>query len=241
MNPKAIAIAEYGKKHPAEDVEKLIFLLFAVDRQWYESNVKRDKLGKFASMNGSGNRTKARQREGKTKPNVAIKIAHGCLNGYSKHQKTDWMNSKSIVVCETEKSVQEFIDAARSDKSNHKKMYMGMIDAKAARMVKEKTGVDVNGYNLAVGADEIRKIDTDHGSEDKEKKRGQRAITDDDIKTLPRIIAEADDVDRDPDGYRGNELLKFMKTMNGKTTAVAYVSVKHHDLRLQTMYSGRNK
>lgn len=241
MNPKAIAIAEYAKNHSAEDTENLVLMLFAEDKEWNESQHRRDKDGKFASNGGSGSHAQASPRESKSKAAIGAKVAHGCLNGYSNHQKRNWANSKSIVICESDDEVQGFINSALSDQTNHKKMYMGTIGAKAAKMIKEKTGVDVDGLNLAVGADEIRKIHADHGSEAKEKLRGQRAITDIDIKTLPQIVSEADDVTKDPSDYRGDDVLKFTKTINGKTTAVAYVSLKHHDLRLQTMYSGRKK
>lgn len=38
--------------------------------------------------------------------------------------------------------------------------------------------------------------------------------------------------------FEGNPVFLFSKEMDGKTTVVAYVSKKHFDLTVQTMYSG---
>ncbi|MDR2581692.1 MAG: hypothetical protein LBC85_11970 [Fibromonadaceae bacterium] len=43
----------------------------------------------------------------------------------------------------------------------------------------------------------------------------------------------------DDELYRGRPVIKFVKTINGRTTVVSYVSKKSYDLRVQTMYSGK--
>ena len=41
--------------------------------------------------------------------------------------------------------------------------------------------------------------------------------------------------------YYGNSVIIFLSNINGKETLVTYVQSKHHDLRIQTMYSGKRK
>lgn len=71
----------------------------------------------------------------------------------------------------------------------------------------------------------------------KENLRGQRAITEDDILAIPKIIEEADFIELDREKYDGKPIIRFIKTINGKATVVSYVSQKKHDLGVQTMYS----
>lgn len=75
----------------------------------------------------------------------------------------------------------------------------------------------------------------------KENLRGQRAITEDDILAIPKIIEEADFIEFDRKKYDGKPIIRFIKTINGRTTVVSYVSQKKHNLGVQTMYSSIKK
>jgi len=41
--------------------------------------------------------------------------------------------------------------------------------------------------------------------------------------------------------YMGNHVIEFVKTMKGRMTVVAYVASGKRDLRVQTMYKGKEK
>ena len=71
--------------------------------------------------------------------------------------------------------------------------------------------------------------------------RGQRAIVKSDFLNFAKIITNPDEIYLGDKKYENKPVIIFVKTINGKTIAVTYVSAKHHDLTLQTMYSGKNK
>lgn len=71
--------------------------------------------------------------------------------------------------------------------------------------------------------------------------RGQRAIVKSDFLNFAKIITNPDEIYLGDKKFENKPVIIFVKTINGKTTAVTYVSAKHHDLTLQTMYSGKNK
>ena len=60
-------------------------------------------------------------------------------------------------------------------------------------------------------------------------------------KRQAKIITNPDEIYLGDKKFENKPVIIFVKTINGKTTAVTYVSAKHHDLTLQTMYSGKNK
>ncbi|MGN0174113.1 MAG: LPD38 domain-containing protein [Acutalibacteraceae bacterium] len=164
------------------------------------------------------------------------------LKKYSEHQIENWKNSKSIVVYENEQQLKDFVDEALNNKNLNKKMYFGIISDDTANIVLKKTGANIKNYNISLKGYEIKKIlNNSHGNEIQESLRGQRAITFDDIKMIPEIISYPDEIMLDSKLYQGKPVLKFFKTINGKTTVVTYVSDKHKDLTVQTMYSGKNK
>lgn len=163
------------------------------------------------------------------------------LRDYSQHQKENWSNSKSIVIYESERQLRMFVSDSLNGVNLSKKMYFGAIPEDLAARIKQDTGLNVESYNCTLRASEIRKIFSDHGNENTEDLRGQRAITEDDIVSIPEIIQSPDEIRLSDKLFEGKQAIEFVKTINGKTTVVTYVSVKHKDLTVQTMYSGKNK
>lgn len=166
------------------------------------------------------------------------------LKEYTEHQKENWKDSKQIIVYENENQLRNFIQKSLDGEylSVKKKMYFGAISTDLAERIFNETGVDAENYNITISSNEIRKILLNsHGDEKKENLRGQRAITEDDILAIPKIIEEADFIELDREKYDGKPIIRFIKTINGKATVVSYVSQKKHDLGVQTMYSSIKK
>ena len=69
--------------------------------------------------------------------------------------------------------------------------------------------------------------------------RGQRAIVEDDIVNIPLIIQMPDKIRLSDKFYRGKPTIIFIKTINGRTSIVSYVSTRSYDLKVQTLYSGK--
>ena len=164
------------------------------------------------------------------------------LEGYTEHQKENWANSKSIVLYESQEQLERFIDDALDKRNLNQKLYFGRIPNKLAERVRRETGINIKGYNCTIQAQEIRKILLhSHGDSENEQMRGQRAVTREDILQIPEVIESPDIIRLSSRLYEGKPILQFVKTIEGKTTVVSYVSKKHQDLAVQTMYAGIKK
>lgn len=163
------------------------------------------------------------------------------LGKYTEHQRKNWAQSKRIVIYESESQLLDFIRNARKSKNSKKKMYFGTIPEELAARIKKDTGASVKGYNVSISEYEIRKIFKRHGEEATEAPQGQRAVTEADIASIPKIVQNPDKIVLDSRLYIGHPVIKFVKTINGRTTVISYVSAKHNDLAVQTIYSGKNK
>lgn len=160
------------------------------------------------------------------------------LRSYSQEQIEDWKSSKRIVLCDSIDQFKQFVKNALSgEEKTNKKMYFGAIGNELASDISKSTGLDVDGYNLTLGEDEIRKIKKSHGDESKEAPRGQRAVTEADYIAIPDIVQNADSIKRSDSDYNGKPAIEFRKANgNETTTVVAVVSDKRLDVFVQTEY-----
>ena len=160
------------------------------------------------------------------------------LKDYSQHQKENWENSKRIVLYKNVEQYKSFIQNAFHGKpQTNKKMYFGSIPSDMADDIKKATGINVDGYNLSISENEIRKINKSHGNDKTEQPRGQRAVTESDYLNIPNVVQSPDRITLSLDKYEGKPAIEFRK-MNGNetTTVVAVVSDKRLDLFVQTSY-----
>lgn len=160
------------------------------------------------------------------------------LRSYSQEQIENWKSSKRIVLCDSIDQFKQFVKNALSgEEKTNKKMYFGAIGNELASDISKSTGLDVDGYNLTLGEDEIRKIKKSHGDESKETPRGQRAVTEADYIAIPDIVQNADSIKRSDSDYNGKPAIEFRKANgNETTTVVAVVSDKRLDVFVQTEY-----
>ena len=163
------------------------------------------------------------------------------IEKYSDKEKENWQSSKNILIYRDNEQFEDFITKSLNNDIN-KKIYIGKISSKLGEFIYSKTGLNISGYNLVLRSSEIRKIlKYNHGNEIKENLRGQRAIVKSDFLNFAKIITNPDEIYLGDKKFENKPVIIFIKTINGKTTAVTYVSAKHHDLTLQTRYSGKNK
>lgn len=163
------------------------------------------------------------------------------LKEYDESQINNGAGSKKIVIYKDDEQLLKFVNDSLNNKNKGKKIYLGMVPDKLAGYVLQQTGVDISNRNVVVDSSEINKIIKDHGNEETENLRCQRAITPNDFLDIRTIIESPDKVELADGDYFGRSMIKFIKKLNGRTTIVTYDSRKHNDLRVQTMYSGQNK
>ena len=164
------------------------------------------------------------------------------LNQYNQHQIDNWKGGK-IVVYDGFNSLQNFVNKSLqvvpNQKMYNKKMYFGTIGPVLAEFILNKTGIETEGLNVALAADEVRKINNSHGNPIEEPKRGQVPITAKEIEESIQIISEPDDIQYTGD-YRGHDSITFYKNINGFATELTYVVENHNELRIETLYKNKN-
>lgn len=166
------------------------------------------------------------------------------LDSYNKKQIDSFKNSNKIELYHSKEQLQKFVNGARQHKNLNKKMYFGVISNEMAEYIKNETGVDVKGYNVALRADNILKIFNSHGNETFELSRGQRAITDEDILKLPQLLNNIDYAEY-AGKYNGmqnsnNDFINLKSSKDDTITIGAFKQKKYLDLRIHTMYA-KNK
>ena len=78
-----------------------------------------------------------------------------------------------------------------------------------AARIKADSGVDVENYNLSLGSYEVRKILKDHGNENVEAPRGQRAIVADDFAHIVDIVQNPISISLSENTYMGKPAIVF--------------------------------
>jgi|GEM_PF-3168445 len=145
-----------------------------------------------------------------------------------------------IVLYEGTEQLYDFIEKS-ADPTFNKKLYFGAISKEHAQFIYDKTGIDVEGYNLALAADEIRKIFKDHGNAETEALRGQQPIGETDFADIVDVVQTPDKVSLSEEARFGKPVIEFEKYINGRTVVITVVSDKHRDLNVQTIYKGIKK
>ena len=158
------------------------------------------------------------------------------LRGYTEQQKKNWGNSKRIVIYDNQEQLAQFISDSIANKTMDKKMYFGAIPSDLAARIRTDAGVDVEGFNLSLGSNEIRKILKDHGDPATEAMRGQRAITADDFAHIADVVLSPSNIVLSDQTYNGKPAIIFSGEYNGRMNVVAVVSDKRLDLFVQTVY-----
>ena len=154
------------------------------------------------------------------------------LQSYTEKQKENWKNSKKIEVYHEQKQLKEFIEKAKTRENAGKKLYFGVVSEKIVDMVKQRLNYDIKGFNCALYSDNVKKIFKDHGDENRENLRGQRAVTVEDFYKIPEIVSEPERIESGGE-YKGHPVIHFIKD---GVTVVGVLTEGALDLYPQTMY-----
>lgn len=157
------------------------------------------------------------------------------LEEYTEHEKGNWKNA-DIVYANTEEDIAEFVKTYVRTNSR-KRMYCGKIGTELAEKIFEDTGLHLDNYNVAINS----WFENSHADSEKEKLRGQVAITPDIVAKMPMIISRYDNVivKGYTDGSR--PVLEFTKDIDGKKVLIEFASKRRKTLDIQTMYGWAKK
>jgi len=131
------------------------------------------------------------------------------------------------------RAVSDLVDRAVSDKSFQRVMVLKSTPVDASGKIGHALGRKVIRH--IIQADSIRHMLKEHGDAQVEARRGQIALTPQDIKRIPDILQSFDSVKRGPAQKHGRESVVFSKRVNG---TIYYVEsqIKGGVLASQTMW-----
>lgn len=136
----------------------------------------------------------------------------------------------AIIIANEENDIVDYIKQYANTNAKQK-LYLGTIGKELAERIEMDVNLDLRGYHISI----TNAFENSHTSEEKERRRGQIAITSEIVALVPRIITKYDRVEMNRKRNR-NIGLKFTKDLDGRKTVVEYVSKGRHSLYLQTMY-----
>lgn len=207
-------------------------------------------LKKAENIIGENQNTDLQQNATKNQINSSIQqttqqenkvVQNGNINEFNGYTQKEINNIKSnkISIAQSNEDISQFVSNSRKVPGNFK-MYLGKINESASNIIKNNLGINVDNYNISLKTDDVRKIFKDHGSEKTEIPRGQLPITENDFLNIPNIINNPDAVSEAGKTSQGKPAIKFEKNIDGNNVVVTYVSDKHNNLELQTMYKFKN-
>jgi hypothetical protein len=127
------------------------------------------------------------------------------------------------------KSIDDILKVASQPGNENKVAVLGSVSPWLTERAKE-AGLDIDGFQHALDTSAVRHVRKNHGSEKIEAKRGQVAVTDDDLRRLPELLANPDKVVFGAKTKIGRDAIGYIKTMPDGST-----------LYLEEVRTGRNQ
>ena len=108
-----------------------------------------------------------------------------------------------------------------------------VVEAEEALTLRERAGVDVEGYVHIIDASAIRHILRKHR---REARAGQLPVTPEDIASIPTVVAAPDIIESAGKNKRGMNGVRYRKRVNGYVFVVEEVRAGRKHLATSTMY-----
>lgn len=160
------------------------------------------------------------------------------LNNYDKNEIRN-IESNNIKIAKNVDDILKFVNDVKNERCAIKKLYIGKINDNISKLINEKFNIYIYNYNISLNKSSIEHC-LNHHSLKEEILRGQIPIKKEDFIHIPIILNYPDKIMRGYDTKQKKSSLIFIKTFKYDTTIVVYVSSKHHNLELQTMYKKIN-
>lgn len=134
--------------------------------------------------------------------------------------------------------IRKLVQTRLTNPSSKDKIVIGKITRAQCNFVRNKIGIDLQGSERLVTADAIWHTISEHGSEKKEKARGQIAVNIDDFELLPSIFSAPDNIEYLGKNKRNQDVFRYTKRINQKYFVVEAlrVSSRGNVLEFTTMY-----
>jgi hypothetical protein len=115
--------------------------------------------------------------------------------------------------------------------------YIGTATPNYAKKIKDKTGINVNGYNIVIDSYAILHTIKQHGDKKTEEERGQVAVNKSDLLLIPKIIFYPDLIIKSQyKNKRGMNVIKYIKQFKNKYYVLEEIRTGSKVIALNTMY-----
>lgn len=131
-------------------------------------------------------------------------------------ENIEQLNESEIVNLENQ------IDNALSNSKSKSKSYLGKVTNRVATKIKSLLGIEVKNRKHVLSDNDIRHMMKQHSNQDIEIQHGQIAITKEDIKNIPDIINNPDDITKGTNNKLG-QTIRYIKRYNDNSTYVVEV------------------
>ena len=232
----------YSKEVPLDDVAWI-----NGDEGQYANLANDNKISEYITKMISENKTKVDNTNPTINNDTRMKYikkdptSENIINEYNGYTNKEIQNisSDKIIIANNDNDILNFVKNAKQQSSN-KKIFVSKIIKDVATTIKERLGINVYDYNISIKNDDIRKIYKDHGTEKTEIPRGQVPITDNDFLKVREVVNNPDTIELAGKTPQGKDVIRFEKNIDGNLVIITYVSDKHKNLELQTMYKFKN-
>ena len=175
-------------------------------------------------------------------------VDRGYFSYCSKRDIYNLSNSKTIIIDGFNANFYEFIDSTvnciyKKINVNNKTIYLGKIGNELSNRFYESSDFKENlfGYNISISVDQINHVIKKH-SNINENKRGQKIITKDDLKLLPKLLINSEIVLKLGKSKDNRNIYKFIsKDSNGTYNLIEFISYKNKRLGFQSLYIQQKK
>lgn len=149
---------------------------------------------------------------------------------------------KNNVIARTISDIVYFAKNARAKKGGGERLYMGTVPDATAQFIRNKTGMDVTGYTAVLPGSSVQHIFKNHGNDATEAPRGQRAVTENDIVLIPRVLADPDSVtlSTDTDAF-GRPVMLISKQIGDNYITAQAITDGRHMLSTNSLWIQKKK
>jgi len=139
-------------------------------------------------------------------------------------------------------TIKEFVENVFNRKTNQKETFcLGKLTEEQILVIKETTGLDVKDFERIIDNYAIIHIFSKHGDEKREAKQGQIAVTIEDFELIKEIVENPDFIISGEKDKIGNELIRYVKTIENEIVYVEEKRNKRKVLAGKTMYKKKKK
>lgn len=128
------------------------------------------------------------------------------------------------------------ISTAVQNKTSKGKVSLGRVTENVVNSVKSLLGIDVTNRTHVLADNDIRHMLNEHGDPEIEAKRGQIAITENDIQKIPDIINSYDDIVKGNPNKNGDTIRYIKSFEDGTTYLVEVIPETSKTLNIKTMW-----